>query len=63
MTTTPTTPTESWGELKGKLQAKFQQLLDSDLLYLEGKKDEMMNKLQIKLGKTKHELAAIIENL
>ena len=34
-----------------------------DLLFAEGIKDEMMGKLQIKLGKTKEELHEIILGL
>jgi uncharacterized protein YjbJ (UPF0337 family) len=50
----------NWNETKGKLKQKFAMLTDSDLLFAEGKKDEMMGKLQIKLGKTKEELMKII---
>lgn len=52
-----------WDEQKGKLKQKFAALTDDDLLLVEGKKDEMMGKLQIKLGKTKEELHKIIEEL
>ena len=45
-----------WDEQKGKLKQKFAALTDDDLLLVEGKKEEMMGKLQIKLGKTKEEL-------
>jgi uncharacterized protein YjbJ (UPF0337 family) len=38
-------------------------LTDNDLLFLEGKKDEMLGRLQVKLGKTKAELTAIIAAL
>ncbi|MBP6403955.1 MAG: CsbD family protein, partial [Bacteroidia bacterium] len=47
----------------GKLKQKFATLTDNDLLYAEGKKDEMMGKLQIKLGKTKEELEELISGL
>jgi uncharacterized protein YjbJ (UPF0337 family) len=53
----------NWEEQKGKLKQKFAKLTDNDLLFVEGKKDEMMGKLQIKLGKTKEELLKLIENL
>ncbi|MFA5045688.1 MAG: CsbD family protein [Paludibacter sp.] len=46
----------NWNEQKGKLKQKFANLTDDDLLFVEGKKDEMLGKLQIKLGKTKEEL-------
>ncbi len=58
-----TTVKGNWNEQKGKLKQKFSQLTDNDLLYAEGKKDEMMGKLQTKLGKTKDELTAIIAAL
>jgi uncharacterized protein YjbJ (UPF0337 family) len=53
----------NWNEQKGKLKQKFANLTDNDLMYAEGKKDEMMGKLQIKLGKTKEELHKIINSL
>ena len=53
----------NWNEQKGKLKQKFAILTDDDLMLVEGKKDEMMGKIQIKLGKTKEELMAIISAL
>ena len=50
----------NWDEQKGKLKQKFAALTDNDLLFAEGKKDEMLGRLQIKLGKTKEELHQII---
>ena len=48
--------TGNWEEQKGKLKQKFAALTNNDLLFTEGKKEEMMEKLQIKLGKTKEEI-------
>lgn len=53
----------TWNEQKGKLKQKFATLTDNDLMFAEGKKDEMMGKLQIKLGKTKEELHKMISEL
>ena len=53
----------NWNEQKGKLKQKFAVLTDNDLLYEEGKQDEMYGRLQIKLGKTKDELHKIIGEL
>jgi len=53
----------NWNELKGKLKQKFAVLTDNDLMFVEGKKEEMLAKLQIKLGKTKEEFHKIIEEL
>lgn len=53
----------NWEQQKGELKLKFAALTDSDLLFLEGKKEEMLAKLQMKLGKTKEELYKIIKAL
>ena len=53
----------SWNETKTKLKQKFAVLTDYDLLSFEGKKEEMLERLQIKLGKTKEELQKIIDTL
>jgi len=53
----------NWNEQKGKLKQKFASLTDNDLLFEEGKKEEMYGKLQIKLGKSKEELDKIIAAL
>jgi uncharacterized protein YjbJ (UPF0337 family) len=52
-----------WNAVKGKLKQKFAGLTDNDLMFAEGKKDEMIGRLQIKLGKTKDEMQKIIEAL
>lgn len=62
-TTTPIPAKGNWNEQKGKLKAKFSTLTDADLQYEEGKKDAMLEKVQVKLGKTKEELATIIAAL
>jgi uncharacterized protein YjbJ (UPF0337 family) len=53
----------NWNEQKGKLKQKFGVLTDNDLMFAEGKKDEMFGRLQKKLGKTKEELHKIIAAL
>jgi len=53
----------NWNEQKGKLKLKFGYLTDNDLMFEDGKKDVMLGKLQIKLGKTKDELHKIIAAL
>jgi len=52
-----------WNEIKGKLKKKFAMLTDSDLLLVEGKKEEMFSRLQIKLGRTKEEIIKLISKL
>jgi len=53
----------NWNEQKGKLKQKFAILTDNDLMFDEGKKEEMLGKLQIVLGKSKEELNKIISSL
>jgi uncharacterized protein YjbJ (UPF0337 family) len=53
----------NWNEQKGKLKQKFADLTDNDLMFKEGKKEEMIGRLQIKLGKSKEELHRIIEGI
>ena len=53
----------NWEEQKGKLKQKFATLTDNDLLFAKGKKEEMMGRLQVKLGKTKEELYKIISGI
>jgi uncharacterized protein YjbJ (UPF0337 family) len=53
----------NWHEQKGKLKQQFATLTDDDLAFEEGKKEEMMGRLQKKLGKTKEELHTLISGL
>lgn len=56
---------EDWNETKIKLKQKFAMLTDNDLLLplLEGKQDEMLARLETKLGKSKAELQKLISEL
>lgn len=53
----------NWNEQKGKLKQKFAVLTDNDLMLLDGKQEEVLGRLQIRLGKTKEELKKIISEL
>jgi uncharacterized protein YjbJ (UPF0337 family) len=53
----------SWNEAKGKLKQKYGQLTDNDLAFAEGADDELLGRLQKKLGKSKEELQREIQNL
>lgn len=54
---------ENWNGQKAKLKKMFAWLTDEDLLFKEGKKEQMFEKLQITLGKTKAELQKILASL
>tara|TARA_R110002124_G_scaffold105414_2_gene256222 strand:+ start:1721 stop:1903 length:183 start_codon:yes stop_codon:yes gene_type:complete len=51
----------NWNEMKGKLKQNYAELTEDDLLFEEGKDDEMWGKLQQKLGKTKKEILSLFE--
>lgn len=51
----------TWEELKERLHYIFTAITDSDLDFAESKKEEMIQKLQVRLGKTREELIAIFE--
>lgn len=53
----------NWNEIKGKLKEKFGMLTESDLLFIQGKQDEMLTRLQTKLGRTKAEIHKIISEM
>ena len=53
----------NWDEIKGKLKQQYAQLTDEDLTYAEGKGDELVGKLQDKLGKGKAEIVKLINGL
>jgi uncharacterized protein YjbJ (UPF0337 family) len=53
----------NWKEVSGKLKQQFANLTDDDLLYKEGKDEELLGRLQQKLGKTKEDVRKLIEKL
>ena len=53
----------NWKETKSKLKQKFAMLTDNDLLLAESKQEEMVGRLQVKLGKTKEEIYKVISEL
>ena len=53
----------SWNEVRGKMKQKYAQLTDDDLAFAEGKEDELLGRLEQKLGKTKEDLRREIGSL
>lgn len=52
----------NWNELKGKLKQEYGDLTDDDLTYVEGKEDELLGKIQTKVGETKENLINKIQS-
>jgi uncharacterized protein YjbJ (UPF0337 family) len=53
----------NWKEIAGKLKQQFANLTDDDLLFAEGKEEELLGRLQQKLGKTKEEIRTLLTKL
>ena len=53
----------NWNVTKGKLKQQYASLTDDDVLLVEGKNNELLGRLQAKLGKTKEELHKLISGL
>jgi uncharacterized protein YjbJ (UPF0337 family) len=53
----------SWNEVKGKLKQKYGQLTDDDLTFAEGKEDELLGRLEKRLGRTKDELRSELADM
>lgn len=53
----------NWNELKGKAKQEYGDLTDDDLAYEEGKEDELVGRIQNKLGKTREEVVDWINSL
>jgi uncharacterized protein YjbJ (UPF0337 family) len=46
---------ENWKQVKGKVREKWGKLTDDDLTVIEGKRDQLIGKLQEKYGISKEE--------
>ena len=53
----------NWNEVAGKLKQQFANLTDDDVLFKEGKEEELLGRLQQKLGKTQTEIRQLIEKV
>jgi uncharacterized protein YjbJ (UPF0337 family) len=53
----------NWNVIKGKLKQQYGDLTDDDLIYIEGKEDELYGRILKKTGKTKEELQEFIDKM
>jgi len=51
----------NWNVIKGKLKQSYGQLTDDDLTYVDGKEDEMLGRLQKKIGTTAADLRHLLD--
>lgn len=55
--------TLNWNEQTRKLKERFSSLTDKDLHFEQGKMEEMITRLQTKVGKSRHDLYCLIKKL
>lgn len=53
----------SWKEIKGKLKQKYAELTEDDLMYEEGQTEELLGRLQRKLGRSIDEIKEEINSI
>ena len=51
----------NWNVIKGKLKEEYAELTDNDLVYEEGKEDQLLGRIQKKTGKTKEQIKTWID--
>ena len=52
----------NWNVIKGKLKQRYGDLSDSDLMYEQGKEEEMLGRIQRKTGESRQELRNFIDS-
>jgi uncharacterized protein YjbJ (UPF0337 family) len=53
----------NWNVIKGKVKAKYGELTDDDLTYIEGKEDELLGRIQKRTGQAKEEIKSFIDSI
>ncbi len=52
----------NWNVIKGKFKQTYANLTEDDLMYAEGKEEEVLGRIQLKIGKTKQEVKDQIDS-
>lgn len=52
-----------WNELKGKAKQQYAQLTDDDLAYEDGQDDELLGRIQQKLGQNREQVVDWLNGL
>ena len=53
----------NWNQMKGKIKQKYPDLTDDDLLFVAGKEDDLLGKIQRKIGKSRDEVVSYINSI
>ena len=54
---------KNWDELAERLRGRFSKLSESDVAFIEGRYDEMMEKISFKLGRSKDDVEKLVNSM
>jgi uncharacterized protein YjbJ (UPF0337 family) len=54
---------EKWHEIRDKVKQKYDHLTEDDLRYEKGKEEELISRIQNKVGKTRDEVVKWLRSL
>lgn len=53
----------NWNQMKGKIKQKYPDLTNDDLLFVAGKEDDLLGRIQRKTGKSRDEVVSYINSI
>ncbi|MDR3666803.1 MAG: CsbD family protein [Ignavibacteriaceae bacterium] len=53
----------NWNQMKGKIKQKYPDLTDDDLMFVAGKEDDLLGRIQRKTGKSRDEVVSYINSI
>jgi len=51
----------NWNVVKGKLKQAYGELTDDDLSYVDGQEDELVGRIQKRIGKTSSDVRQLLQ--
>ena len=54
---------KNWDELAERLRGRFSKITESDVVFIEGRYDEMIGRLSISLNRSKEEVLKLIDSM
>jgi uncharacterized protein YjbJ (UPF0337 family) len=53
----------NWNQMNGKIKQKYPDLTDDDLMFVAGKEDDLLGRIQRKTGKSRDEVVSYINSI
>ena len=53
----------NWNQMKGKIKQKYPDLTDDDLMFVTGRENELLGRIQRKTGKSRDEVVSYINSI